>query len=159
MCHIFDYFCTAFYVICTYDMKAVNTLSEQARTASGTLSVLLLTFLLLPLLLAGCTECRTGRWAGTAAADTAAVAGTASAPAPAVAAPALIDTLRGFVGDGTSMHVIELVSADASDTLLLELEDEADHRASLTVGREIGVVVQRRADGSQTVLATFDVQE
>jgi hypothetical protein len=56
------------------------------------------------------------------------------------------------------MHLIELVNADATDTLLLELEDDADHRATLAVGREIGVAVKRLPDGQQTVLATFDAE-
>ena len=71
-------------------------------------------------------------------------------------APASIDTLWGYVGEGTSMHLIELVSADAADTMLLELEDEADHRATLTVGNEICVALQQQPDGQQIVLATFD---
>ena len=113
-----------------------------SRTARGAL-------VLLTLLIAGCTECRTGGHTDT-------TRDTTSCVPPEESVPASIDTIWGFVGDGTSMHMIELVSADASDTILLELEDDADHRATLTVGREIGVAMQRQPDGQQVILATFD---
>ena len=103
--------------------------------------------LFLSALLVGCTGCRTGEHTDTTQGTTA-----------AEPTPAAIDTLRGFVGDGTSMHVIELVNADATDTILLEIEDDADHRATLTVGNEIGVAVQQQPNGQQIVLATFDAE-
>lgn len=96
-------------------------------------------------LLAGCSGCSTkGQQEGTADSLSTAVV------------PASTDTLWGFVGDGTSMHVIELVNTDATDTMLLEIEDDADHQATLSVGHEIGVAVQHKPNGEQKVLATFD---
>ena len=106
----------------------------------------------LSVLFIGCTGCGQ-RGASSSETD--------SLSLPSAVAPfarASVDTLRGFVGDGTSMHLIELVNDEATDTLLLEIEDDADHRATLTVGHEIRVVVRRTADGQQTVLATFDVE-
>ena len=104
----------------------------------------------LSLWLVGCTEC--GRKpAATDSSD-------APAPAGVVATPVNhTDTLRGFVGDGTSMNLIELVNAEATDTVFLELGDDVDRQATLTVGNEVAVVVRQEADGSQTVLSTADV--
>ncbi len=109
----------------------------------------LLSGLIMLLLCSACTGCRQS--------------GSTPATDDSIATPPSVtteetDTLWGFVGDGTSMHLIELVNADATDTLLLELEDDADHRATLAVGREIGVAVKRLPDGQQTVLATFDAE-
>ena len=119
-----------------------NVTRFLGRSARGAL-------VLLPLFIAGCTECRrSGHGDSTQ--------GTTSRMSTEELVSAAIDTIWGFVGDGTSMHLIELVSTDAADTMLLELEDDADHRATLTVGHEIGVAVQQQPDGQQIVLATFD---
>ena len=67
--------------------------------------------------------------------------------------------VTGFVGTGTSMNMIELVSAEASDTLWLELDDETVRDATLEVGREIVAVVTDEPDGSLRVLATLDAEE
>jgi hypothetical protein len=57
------------------------------------------------------------------------------------------------------MNMIELVSAEASDTLWLELDDETVRDATLEVGREIVAVVTDEPDGSLRVLATLDAEE
>lgn len=66
--------------------------------------------------------------------------------------------VTGFVGTGTSMNTIELVSAEASDTLWLELDDETVREATLQVGQEIRALVTDEADGALRVLATKDVE-
>lgn len=68
-------------------------------------------------------------------------------------------TVRGFVGTGTSMNTIELVSVGATDTLWLELDDETVRDATLEVGREIVALVSDGDDGSLHVLATRDAEE
>lgn len=67
--------------------------------------------------------------------------------------------VSGFVGTGTTMNTIELVSAEASDTLWLELDDETVRDATLEVGREIAAVVYDGPDGSLHALATMDADE
>lgn len=67
--------------------------------------------------------------------------------------------VKGFVGTGTSMNTIELVSVGATDTLWLELDDETVRDATLEVGAEIVAWIIDEADGSQRVLITKDAEE
>ena len=99
---------------------------------------------ILSLLVLSCTDRRAG-------APTDSTADSVTVAAPAAEA---VDTLRGFIGDGTSMNVIELVNTEATDTAYLELGDDVERRATLEVGNEVKVIVRQEADGSQTVLAT-----
>lgn len=66
--------------------------------------------------------------------------------------------VKGFVGTGTSMNVIELVSTEATDTTWIELDDQTVRDATLEVGQEISAVVVENSDGSLRALATMDVE-
>lgn len=65
----------------------------------------------------------------------------------------------GFVGTGTSMNVIELVSPDATDTLWVEMDDQTIREATLEVGREILAVVVEEPDGTLRAMLTMDADE
>ena len=65
----------------------------------------------------------------------------------------------GFVGTGTSMNVIELVSPEATDTLWVEMDDETIREATLEVGREIVAVVVDQPDGTLRAMLTMDADE
>lgn len=68
------------------------------------------------------------------------------------------DTLIGWVGDGTSMHNLELLPV-GGDTMELDLDDDVDRRADLIVGHDIAVVLQRGSNSEQHVIAIMDVEE
>lgn len=65
------------------------------------------------------------------------------------------DTLRGCIGEDTSMNLIQLITDDG-DTLELELSDDTERNATLEVGNHVLVVVRTEPDSSLTVLATCD---
>ena len=65
------------------------------------------------------------------------------------------DTLRGYIGEDTSMNLIQLITDDG-ETLELELSDDTERNATLEVGNHVFVVVRAEADSSLTVLATAD---
>lgn len=77
--------------------------------------------------------------------------------APVSAEVLLVDTVCGFVGDGTSMNVIELVNTDATDTTYLDVSDLTSMRATLEVGNQVRALVCREADGSLSLLSITDV--
>ena len=65
------------------------------------------------------------------------------------------DTLRGCIGEDTSMNLIQLVTDDG-ETLELELSDGTERNATLEVGNHVLVVVRTEPDSSLSVLATYD---
>lgn len=65
------------------------------------------------------------------------------------------DTLRGYIGEDTSMNLIQLLT-DEGETLELELSDATERNATLEVGNHVLVVVRTEPDSSLTVLATND---
>ena len=67
--------------------------------------------------------------------------------------------IKGFIGTGTTMNIIELVSAEATDTLWLEMDEKTVRDATLQVGKEIIALVLDEPDGSLRVLVTMDVDE
>jgi hypothetical protein len=69
----------------------------------------------------------------------------------------LVDTVCGFVGDGTSMNVIELVNTEATDTVYLDVGDQTSMRATLEVGNQVRALVCHEADGSLSLLSITDV--
>ena len=66
-----------------------------------------------------------------------------------------MDTIIGWVGDATSMHMLQLITCD-DDTLEFELSDDVDRRAELVVGHKIAVILRRDATNDPQVIATFD---
>lgn len=84
-----------------------------------------------------------------------------------------MDTIIGWVGDATSMHMLQLITCDDDtcesscdatthdhpcngDTLEFELSDDVDRRAELVVGHKIAVILRRDATNDPQVIATFD---
>lgn len=65
--------------------------------------------------------------------------------------------VTGFVGTGTSMNLIQLVSSDAADTTWIEMDDQTIRDATLEVGREISAVVVEDSTGAFRALSTMDV--
>lgn len=68
---------------------------------------------------------------------------------------AVLDTLRGCIGEDTSMNLIQLITADG-ETIELELSDNTERNATLEVGNRVLVVVRTEPDSSLTVVATSD---
>ena len=66
-----------------------------------------------------------------------------------------LDTLIGYVGDGTSMHNLEFLPLEG-DTMEFELSDDVDRRADLMVGNRVAVVLSYASGGSPQVVATLN---
>ena len=70
----------------------------------------------------------------------------------------LVDTVCGFIGDGTSMNVIELVNTDATDTTFMDVSDDSSIKATLEVGNEVRAIVCHESDGSISLLSITDIK-